>query len=83
MIKVLTICYLTTSLVLKNKAQIFKIYTIYLLDDPPQVDLMSSMPGVQYGRYGDNLDIDEVEGYRYLPLPAVVEASITGPLTTQ
>ena len=34
-------------------------------------------------RYGNSYDLGEVEGHRYLPLPAVIKASITAPLTAQ
>ena len=52
-------------------------------DEAPRVDLMASLPGVQYGSYGNSYDLGEVEGHRYLPLPAVIQASITAPLTAQ
>ncbi|XP_045164903.2 gamma-tubulin complex component 6-like [Mercenaria mercenaria] len=55
-----------------------------ILNNPPRVDLLSSVPGIQYGSYG-NYDsfYGDIEGYQYLPLKTVIKSSITSVLETQ
>ena len=56
-----------------------------VLNKRPEVDVMAGLPGNVYGRYGDYgvYQDGDVESASYLPLPAIIEQSITGPILAQ
>lgn len=48
------------------------------------MNLLSSLPDVQYGSYGNYTgSAGDIQGYKYLPLSAVVHSSITSALQIQ
>ncbi|XP_060071739.1 gamma-tubulin complex component 6-like [Ylistrum balloti] len=55
------------------------------LTNTPVVDLLSSKELSAYGRFGDYgiSQTDDVDLYRYMPLPQLLERSVTGPLLAQ
>jgi len=56
----------------------------FITDEPPQVNLLSSLPDVQYGSYGNYVGSHgDIQGYQYLPLGAVLKSSITSALEAQ
>ncbi|WAR25208.1 GCP6-like protein [Mya arenaria] len=51
------------------------------LDKPIKADLLSSLPGVQYGRYSNYPgNHGDTTGYEYLPLTAVMQSSVRAAL---
>lgn len=54
------------------------------LNQPPQVNLLHRLTGIQYGGYGNpDHSHGDIEGYQYLPLKTVIKSSITSVLETQ
>ncbi|XP_052781322.1 gamma-tubulin complex component 6-like [Mya arenaria] len=54
------------------------------LDKPIKADLLSSLPGVQYGRYSNYPgNHGDTTGYEYLPLTAVMQSSVRAALEAQ
>ncbi|XP_052265860.1 gamma-tubulin complex component 6-like isoform X2 [Dreissena polymorpha] len=54
------------------------------LGNPPQVNLLSHLPDVQYGSYGNYVgNHGDIAGYLYLPLSAILRCSVTSALEMQ